>query len=91
MSVGIFFLYGVYSAATEGIAKAWISNIIDKKDTATAIGTFSGMQSICALIASSMTGVIWFQFSPTAAFLTTGFVSFGLMFYFLMLPNPANK
>lgn len=88
---GIFFLYGIYSAATEGIAKAWISNIIDKKDTATAIGTFSGLQSICALLASSMTGFIWYQFNATTAFLATGFVSFCLMIYFYRLPNPVNK
>ena len=50
----LFFLYGIYASATEGISKAWISNITDKKDTATAIGTFSGLQSICAMIASSM-------------------------------------
>jgi MFS family permease len=43
----LFFIYGIYAAATEGISKAWISNITDKKDTATAIGTFSGFQSIC--------------------------------------------
>ena len=43
-----FFVYGVYAAATEGVSKAWISNICDKKDTATAIGTYSGFQSISA-------------------------------------------
>ncbi|MBA2563709.1 MAG: MFS transporter, partial [Chitinophagaceae bacterium] len=36
----LFFLYGVYAAATEGISKAWITNIVDKKETATAIGTY---------------------------------------------------
>src|SRR5205085_5117706 len=32
--VCLFFLYGIYAAATEGVSKAWISNITDKKDTA---------------------------------------------------------
>lgn len=27
----LFFMYGLYAAATEGISKAWISNIVDKK------------------------------------------------------------
>jgi len=35
---GLFALYGIYAAATEGISKAWISNITNKKDIATAIG-----------------------------------------------------
>src|ERR1700741_78755 len=45
---GLFFLYGLYAAATEGISKAWISNIVDKREVATAIGTYSAFQSICA-------------------------------------------
>ena len=53
---GLFFLYGIYASATEGISKAWISIITDKKDTATAIGTYSGLQSICTMLASSLTG-----------------------------------
>lgn len=31
----LFFLYGVYAAATEGISNAWISNISAKEDIAT--------------------------------------------------------
>lgn len=84
---GLFFLYGIYASATEGISKAWISNITDKKDTATAIGTYSGFQSICAMLASSLTGLIWFQFGATTAFITTAMVTLGVMLYFLILPK----
>ena len=86
---GLFFLYGVYAAATEGISKAWISNITDKKDTATAIGTFSGLQSICTMLASSLTGLIWFNFGATAAFLTTATVTLLVIVYFLTVPKPS--
>ena len=86
---GLFFLYGIYASATEGISKAWISNITDKKDTATAIGTFSGLQSICTMLASSLTGLIWFQFGATAAFLTTATVTLLVMIYFVTLPKPS--
>jgi MFS family permease len=58
----MFFLYGIYFAATEGISKAWISNVVEKKDTATAIGTFASFQSICAMLASSIAGIIWFNY-----------------------------
>jgi hypothetical protein len=68
---GLFFLYGIYASATEGISKAWISIITYKKDTATAIGTYSGLQSISTMLASSLTGLIWFQFGATTAFITT--------------------
>lgn len=86
---GLFFLYGIYAAATEGISKAWISNISDKKDTATAIGTFSGLQSICTMLASSLTGLVWFNFGATVAFLTTATVSLCVMIYFFTIPKPA--
>ncbi len=79
----LFFLYGLYSAATEGISKAWISNISDKKDTATAIGTYSVLQSICTMIASSLAGFIWFQFGSNTTFILTGFVTLIVVIYFL--------
>lgn len=87
---GLFFLYGIYAGATEGISKAWISNITDKKDTATAIGTFSGLQSICTMFASSLTGLIWFKFGAPAAFITTATVTLIVMIYFITIPKPGS-
>ncbi len=81
----LFFLYGVYASATEGISKAWISNISDKKDTATAIGTYSGLQSICAMIASSLTGVLWYSFGATVAFMITAAVTVLVIIYFVVM------
>jgi MFS family permease len=78
-----FFLYGLYAAGTEGIAKAWISNIADKKDTATAIGFFTGFQSISTLIASSLTGLIWYTYGVKTAFMATGIVTLFIIIYFL--------
>ena len=84
---GLFFLYGIYASATEGISKAWISNITDKQDTATAIGTFSGLQSICTMLASSLTGIIWFQFGATTAFITTATATLVVVVYFLTVSS----
>ena len=81
----IFFLYGIYAATTEGISKAWISNITDKKDTATAIGTYAGFQSICTMIASSLAGVIWFYFGVAAAFITTAIATLIVILYFTFI------
>lgn len=85
----LFFLYGIYASATEGISKAWISNITDKKDIATAIGTFSGLQSICTMLASSLTGLIWFKFGASTAFILTATVTFMVMIYFMTIPKPS--
>ncbi|MFI5196829.1 MAG: MFS transporter, partial [Chitinophagales bacterium] len=71
----LFFLYGIYAAATDGISKAWISNISDRKDTATAIGTYTGFQSVCTLIASSLAGLVWYEFGSMAVFTTTAAIT----------------
>lgn len=81
----LFLIYGIYAAATEGISKAWISNISDKKDTATAIGTYSGFQSICTMIASTMAGLIWYQFGEAATFITSGIVTVFVILYLLLM------
>lgn len=82
--IGLFFLYGVYASTTEGIAKAWISNISLRKDTGTAIGTYSGFQSIATFLASTFTGIIWFNFGSMVAFLVIGVFSLLVLFYFLI-------
>lgn len=81
----LFFLYGIFSACSEGVSKAWISNISDKKDTATAIGSFTGFQSICAMLASFLTGTLWLLFNPLVAFMTTSAVTILVIFYFLLV------
>lgn len=81
---GIFALYGIYAANTEGISKAWITNLVPAGETATAIGLFTGFQSICALIASSIAGLIWniagpmvlFGFSSAGALLCALYIAF---------------
>jgi MFS family permease len=77
----LFLIYGMYAAATEGIAKAWITNICEKEKTATAIGTYTAFQSIATLIASSLAGIIWYSFGPTAVFMTSAIVAIGVAFY----------
>ena len=79
----LFLLYGIYAASTEGIAKAWITNICEKDKTATAIGTFTAFQSIAMLIASSMAGLIWYSFGSSAVFITAATVSIIVAGYIL--------
>jgi MFS family permease len=79
---GLFFLYGIYAAATEGISKAWITNISYKKDTATSIGTYTALQSICTMLASSLAGLVWYKFGANMAFMVTGIAAVILIFYF---------
>lgn len=65
----LFALYGIYAAATDGVSKALISNIIPKTETASALGTYAGLSSLAALLASTIAGVIWKYVSPEAVFI----------------------
>lgn len=87
----LFGCYGIFSAATEGVAKAWISNIAAKKDTATAIGLFAGFQSVCAFLASSLTGLIWYAYGAGVAFTATAIVVLGVSTYFVFLRTNTTK
>ena len=87
----LFFLYGFYSAATEGISKAWISNTSHKHDIATALGTFQGLQSVGLLIASLLTGVLWTFYGAEITFIIVGSITLFVAFYFFMMKPPKSK
>lgn len=71
----LFTFYGIYSAATEGISKALISNIAPPTETASAIGTFAALSSVAALFASVWAGIVWKYVSPQAVFVISATVS----------------
>lgn len=83
----LFFSYGLFSASTEGVSKAWISNITPPSEVATAIGTFTAFQSICTLLASTLTGFLWAFFGSTIALLLIAIAAIGTIIYYLVLPE----
>jgi predicted MFS family arabinose efflux permease len=54
---------------TDGISKAWITNLCKKEDTATAVGTYTAFASLATMLASFTAGLIWKLVSPEATFL----------------------
>ncbi len=79
--IALFAGYGFYAAATDGIAKAWISNMVPSGETATAIGTFSGLQSLAAMVASSLTGGLWLWLGSTPTLLITAGIALVAVLY----------
>jgi MFS family permease len=77
----MFGLYGVYAAATEGVGKAWVSNLCRKADTGAALGTFSGLSSLAALGASVGAGLLWQWGGPSLTFGVTAVVALGVAGY----------
>ncbi|MFH1296418.1 MAG: MFS transporter [Bacteroidota bacterium] len=80
----LFFGYGLYAACTDGISKALITNLADRKDTATAIGLFTSLSSLLTLLASSMAGFLWFTLGSQWMFIISG-IGVGItVLYFLL-------
>jgi len=78
----LFGLYSFYASATEGVSKAWISNLASKEHTATAIGFYTSFQSLATLVASSLAGLIWYGASPILMFTIAGMGALVVAVYF---------
>lgn len=71
----LFLLYGVYAAATEGISKAWVSDLIADEHRGSAIGLLTMLSSFSIMIGSFLTGVLWDNFGSVVPFLLSALVS----------------
>ncbi len=89
--VVLFMFYGVYAAATEGVSKAWISSVTDKKEIGTAIGFYTGVQSVFAMFASVLAGLLWYNLGPFLTFQITSWMALFVIFYFLMFYQKSNQ
>jgi len=71
----LFGLYGLYYAATEGVAKALVADLVPGAQRGTAYGLFNAAIGIAALPASMIAGALWQGvgkwngFGPAAPFL----------------------
>lgn len=55
----LFGLYGIYYAMTEGIAKAYVADLIPQDQRGTAYGLFNAAIGLTALPASLIAGILW--------------------------------
>lgn len=85
---GAFFLYGLYAAATEGISKAWITNMAHGSNTATAIGFYTSCQSICTLLASVLAGALWSFLGSSITFYVTAAAAVLVLIYLFLYVRP---
>ncbi len=82
----IFLFYGFYAASTEGISKAWITNIAEKGETATALGFYNSLLSIATMLSSSLAGLIWAGFGMKAMFLVSAVGALIAAVYLSLIP-----
>ncbi len=71
----LFALYGIYAASTEGVSKAWISDLIPKEQRGSAIGLLTMLTSFSVMIGSFLTGILWDKFGSQIPFLFSAIIS----------------
>ncbi len=77
----LFALYGIYAAATEGISKAWVSDLIPDEQRGTALGLLTMMTSFSIMFGSFITGILWDRFGSSVPFLISAIVSLIIAFF----------
>jgi MFS family permease len=79
---GLFLLYAVYYAATEGVARAFVGDLVPKARRGSALGWFNGLTGAAAIPANLLGGWLWIQWGPIATFglsAWAGLVALGLL------------
>ncbi len=86
----LFAFYGLYYATTEGVAKAFVADIITPSHRGRAYGIYNALIGVVALPASLIAGILWDKINPSVPFL----FGFGialvsiifLVFYMIVFP-----
>ncbi|MBF8267024.1 MAG: major facilitator family transporter [Dehalococcoidia bacterium] len=66
--VFLFLAYGVYYAATEGVARALVSDLVPAERRGSAYGLYHTAVGITAFPASLIAGALWQTFNPSVPF-----------------------
>jgi MFS family permease len=89
--VALFALYGLYSAATDGIQKAFVSDTIDNNKQGTGLGIYNALLGITLLPASVIAGLLYDKVNSSIPFYfgaITALFSAILMFFFTRYTKP---
>jgi MFS family permease len=79
----LFLVYGIYAAATDGVGKAFVTDMVPKAQRGTAMGWFNGLTGFAALPANVLGGWLWSSFGASATFGFGAWIGFVAMFLML--------
>ncbi len=65
----LFACYGVYYGVVEGVARAFVADLVPEERRGTAYGLYHGVVGLTLLPASLIAGWLWQAYSPAAPFL----------------------
>jgi MFS family permease len=75
----LFACYGIYYGAVEGVARAFVADLVTEKKRGTAYGLYHGIVGLTLLPASLIAGWLWDAVSPAAPFYSGAGLSFVAM------------
>ncbi|MDP4276290.1 MAG: MFS transporter [Bacteroidota bacterium] len=88
--ISLFALYGLYSAMTDGIQKAFISDVIDKNKKGTGLGIYNALLGVTLLPASLIAGLLYDHVNSSIPFYfgaCTALISTILLLIFRTIPD----
>jgi len=71
----LFALYGVFYAASEGVGRALIADVVGPEARGRAYGVYNMVVGLSALPAGLIAGLLWDHVSPSAPFFFSAIVS----------------
>lgn len=88
--ISMFALYGVFYAIDEGQSKAYLADLSDEGNRATAIGIYGFVTGVMYLPASLIAGLLW-SYGATWTFAFAIITSLTAVVVFLMAPKPIHR
>ncbi len=76
----LFLVYGIYAAATDGVSRAFVADMIPKSARGTAMGWFNGMVGFSALPANLLGGWLWSVAGAPSTFIFGAWMSLFALF-----------
>ncbi len=72
----LFAFYGIYYATTEGVAKAFIADLVPQNNRGRGYGIYNASVGLMTLPASFAAGFLWDRINPSAPFFFGSLISF---------------
>jgi MFS family permease len=87
--MGLFALYGLYSAMTDGTQKAFVSDLVDSDKKGTGLGIYNALIGLTLLPASLLAGILYDKVNADVPFYFGGAMSLlaALMLFVLILTD----
>jgi len=90
----LFAAYGIFYGLSDGIFRAYVADIVEEENRATAYGVLNTVIGISLLPASVLMGLIWTQFNSQSAFIIAaglGMVGFIIFLISLIVTKQPKK